>query len=404
MALTTKQIIELGEKHLLNNVNRQPLALVRGEGLSVWDAEGKLYLDFIAGIATCAFGHCPPFASKVLTEQSQKLWHVSNLFWNEPIVELAAILTKASGLDRAFFSNSGAEANETAIKMARKHSFDRFGPDRHKIITALNSFHGRTMGAISATGQEKLHHGFAPMLPGFVFVPFGDVAALKSAIDEKTCAVMLEPVQGEGGVLTPPPGYFAQVQELCREKEALLIFDEIQTGLGRTGKDFAFRHFDVKPDILTLGKALGCGYPVGATLATESAAKALTPGSHSTTLGGAPLAMALGIELAKKILDPSFLENVQSVSRFFIGRLSDIQSERPKLVAQVRGLGLMLALVLNSPAGPVSDALRAKGFLVNATASTVLRFVPPLIVNENEINLLCRAIIEALDEVYPDGK
>jgi acetylornithine/succinyldiaminopimelate/putrescine aminotransferase len=260
------------------------------------------------------------------------------------------------------------------------------------------------MGAISATGQEKLHQGFEPMLPGFTFVPFGDIKALSEAIDPNTCAVMLEPVQGEGGILTPPEGYFTNVQQLCQEKGLLLILDEIQTGLGRTGYDFAFRHFKVVPDILTLGKALGCGYPVGALLAAPEPAAALTPGSHSTTVGGAPLAMALGLELAKRILDPSFLEQVAKTGQYFQKRLLNIQAKRPDIVSQIRGLGLMLGLGLNSPAAPVGEALRSNGFLVNVTASTILRFVPPLTVTNEEIDLLEQALLQALKEVYPERK
>ncbi|MDR2301051.1 MAG: aminotransferase class III-fold pyridoxal phosphate-dependent enzyme, partial [Deltaproteobacteria bacterium] len=227
MTLSTREIIALGQKHLLGNVNRQGVVLVRGEGTKVWDAEGKEYLDFVAGIAVCAFGHAPDFANRALTRQAETLWHVSNLYWNEPLVRLAELLTSATGLSKAFFCNSGAEANEAAIKMARKHSFDRHGPGRFEIVCALNSFHGRTMGAISATGQTNLHKGFEPMLEGFNFVPFGDFEALSEAVTKKVCAVMLEPVQGEGGVLVPPQDYFKKVSELCREKDVLLIFDEI---------------------------------------------------------------------------------------------------------------------------------------------------------------------------------
>jgi predicted acetylornithine/succinylornithine family transaminase len=401
MTLSTQEIIALGQKHLLGNVGRQPLALARGQGTRVWDAEGREYLDFVAGIATCAFGHAPAFAAEVLARQAGTLWHVSNLYWNEPLVRLAELLTRASGLDKAFFCNSGAEANEAAIKMARKHSFDRHGPGRHGIIAAQNSFHGRTMGAISATGQESLHQGFQPMLPGFAFVPFGDSASIAAAIDGTTCAVMLEPVQGEGGVKVPPEGYFREVAALCREKGLLLILDEIQTGLGRTGLDFAFRHFGVTPDLVTVGKALGCGYPVGALLSAAEPSRALTPGSHSTTVGGAPLAMALSLELASRILDAGFLSGVRERGAFFLEGLNGLKRQFPRLVLEARGLGLMLGLSLSQPSAPVSEALREKGFLVNATASTVLRFVPPLTVGLDEIEALLGALAQVLPEAYP---
>jgi predicted acetylornithine/succinylornithine family transaminase len=401
MSLSTKEIIDLGRKYLLNNVNRLPLALVKGQGLKVWDADGKQYLDFVAGIATCAFGHCPHFAVEALNKQANKLWHVSNLYWNEPIVELAELLTKASGLDKAFFCNSGAEANEAAIKMARKYGRDKFGPERHVIVAALNSFHGRTMGAITATGQLKLREGFGPMVPGFKHVPFGELKAMEEAVDQNVCAVLLEPVQGEGGVLPPPPGYLKQVETLCRSRGALLNLDEIQTGLGRTGRDFAFRHFGIKPDVMTLGKALGSGYPIGALLSAEGPSAALSPGTRSTTVGGAPLAMALSLEITKKILEPSFLAQVAKTGEYFIAKLEELKARRQGLIDEARGLGLMLGLALSQNSAPVAENLLAKGFLVNATAGTVIRFVPPLTVTEAEIDSLVQALDQALTEVYP---
>jgi predicted acetylornithine/succinylornithine family transaminase len=402
MTLSTQEIISLGQKCLLGNVNRYPLAFVKGQGTKLWDADGQEYLDFVAGIAVCAFGHSPEFATKVLTDQAQKLWHVSNLYWNEPMVKLAELLTGATGLSKAFFCNSGAEANEAAIKMARKHSYNLHGPGRFGIITALNSFHGRTMGAISATGQASLHEGFQPMLEGFTFVPFGDMEALASAVDKTTCAVMLEPIQGEGGIMLPPDSYFKEVSAFCRQKDLLLILDEIQTGLGRTGHDFAYRHFDLKPDLVTMGKALGCGYPIGALVSAEEPSKALTPGSHSTTVGGAPLAMALSLELVTRILDPAFLDSIREKGVYFQKGLRALVAKYPKLVKEARGLGLILGLSLAEPTAPVSAVLLKKGFLVNATATTVLRFVPPLTVSREEIDLLMAALDQSLTEVYPD--
>ncbi|MDR1676872.1 MAG: aspartate aminotransferase family protein [Deltaproteobacteria bacterium] len=402
MPLSTQEIISLGREYLLGNVNRQPLAFIKGQGAKLWDADGKQYLDFVAGIATCAFGHCPDFAAKVLAQQAQTLWHVSNLYWNEPLVKVAELLVQKTGLSKAFFCNSGAEANEAAIKMARKYSFDIHGPGRHEIICALNSFHGRTMGAISATGQEKLHQGFQPLLEGFTFVPFGQIEPLAAAVNKKTCAVLLEPVQGEGGIMVPPPDYLKAVAELCRQKGLLLILDEIQTGLARTGTNFAFQHFEVKPDLITLGKALGCGYPIGALVSAEEPSKALTPGSHSTTIGGAPLAMALSLELLTKLFEPSFSESVRKKGQHFLDGLKRLTVKYPNLALEARGLGLMLGLNLSQPSGPVAEDLRKKGFLVNATASTVLRFVPPLIVSSEEIDLLLSSLEKSLSEVYPD--
>lgn len=388
----------LAEKHLLGNVTRIPLNLVKGEGTKVWDSEGRQYYDFIAGIATCAFGHCPDFMAETIHNQAKTLIHVSNLFYNEPLVLLAEFLTRASGLSKAFFCNSGAEANEGAIKMARKYAFDKRGPGHHVIISALNSFHGRTMGAISATGQTRFHKGFEPMLPDFKFVPFGDISALTEAADDSVCAVLLEPIQGEGGVCPPPAGYFKAVRELCQKKGILLILDEIQTGLARTGRDFAFRHFDIAPDIMTLGKALGSGYPVGALLSAEEPSGALSPGTHSTTVGGAPLAMAVSLELAKKLLDPAFIAQVATTGDYFKSRFNDLKAKMPGDIKEVRGLGLMLGVVLARPAGPVTETLRDLGFLVNAAGAEVLRFVPPLTVSASEIDLLIEALQKALEK------
>jgi predicted acetylornithine/succinylornithine family transaminase len=396
--LSTAEIIGLCDKYLLKNVNRIPIALVRGDGLRVWDADGKEYLDFIGGIATCAFGHAPKFMADILHSQALTLIHVSNLFYNEPMARLAKLLTESSGLNRVFFCNSGAEANECAFKMARKHAYDHFGESRYKIISANNSFHGRTMAAISMTGQPNMHIGFRPMVPGIVFVPYGDLAAMDEAMDESVAAVMLEPIQGEGGVLLPPPGYLKETASIAKSRNILLILDEVQTGLGRTGKDFAFRHFDVKPDILTLGKALGSGYPIAATLASEEAALSLCPGSHSTTVGGAPLAMQVALELSSRILDPEFLDKVASMGEYFRNKLLDVCQTFPSITDEVRGLGLILAIQLKTPSAPVSQRLMKKGFLVNATAGTVLRFVPPLTVSEGEIDLLISALKDSLSE------
>jgi predicted acetylornithine/succinylornithine family transaminase len=396
MTLSSAQTLELADKCLLKNVSRLPLVLAKGKGTKVWDQDGREYYDFVAGIATCAFGHAPDFMAQVLESQAQKLIHVSNLYYTEPLVLLADILTKAAGLERAFFCNSGAEANEAALKMARKHGIDNSGPKRHVLISANNSFHGRTMGAISATGQAKLHEGFQPLLPGIRFVPYGDLPAMEKAIDDTAAGVILEPIQGEGGIVEPPEGYLSQVKKLCRDRGALLILDEIQTGLGRTGKDFAFRHFDVQPDIMTLGKALGCGYPVGAMLSSEEASKALGPGSHSTTVGGAPLAMALSLELVKRILEPDFLSQTQKSGQYLYQKLQKITQDHPDKVLGPRGKGLLLGLALKLPAAPISDKMRQLGFLVNATAGTVIRLVPPLTVSFQEIDLLGEALGQAL--------
>jgi len=394
--MSNKEIIELAQRHLMRNVGRYALAFVEGRGMKLWDADGREYLDFLGGIAVCALGHAPEAVVRALSGQAARLFHVSNYFYNEPMARLAAKLAESSGLARVFFANSGAEANEAALKLARKYSFDRHGAGRHGFITAQGSFHGRTLGTISATGQDKVKEGFAPLLPGFTHVPYGDFEALARAAGPETCAVMLEPIQGEGGVVVPPPDYLPQVSRMCEEKDILLILDEVQTGLGRTGRPFAFQHYGFHPHIITLAKGLGGGMPVGAMLAREEVAAHFTPGSHSTTLGGAPLAMSVALAMVETILDPGFLEEADRVGRYFKEGLEQLAGELSPLVKEVRGQGLMLGLELTAPAGPVVEAMLGRGFIINAAAPEVLRFVPPLIVTEAEIDLMLTALKEEL--------
>lgn len=404
MSMSTKEIIELSSKHLMGNINRYELAFEKGQGMWLWDAEGRKYLDFLGGIATCALGYAPESIVRTLAEQAAKLIHVSNYFYTEPLAKLAELLTVSSGLGKAFFCNSGAEANEAAMKLARKYSHDLHGPGRFGIITAQDSFHGRTLGGISATGQAKVKEGFEPLLPGFTHVPYGDVEAIAAAITPETCAVMLEPILGEGGVVVPPPDYLPKVAELCRARKLLLILDEIQTGLGRTGKAYAFQRYGIKPDIMTLAKALGGGFASGAMLAADEVALHLTPGSHSTTIGGAPLAMAVGLTMVKTILAPAFMDNVVKTGDYFRERLETLARELgPDLVKDVRGQGLILALELTRPTAPVVMEMIRRGFLINATAGTVLRFVPPLIVTPAEVDLLIPALSESIKTVYCQG-
>ncbi|MDR1044886.1 MAG: aspartate aminotransferase family protein [Candidatus Adiutrix sp.] len=401
--MSTEEIIEIAEKHLMGNVSRYPLALVRGRGMQLWDAEGRQYTDFLAGIATCALGYAPEIVVRALAGQAAKLIHVSNYFYTEPLVRLAALLTGSSGLGKVFFGNSGAEANEAAIKLARKYSRDLYGPGRHGLITARGSFHGRTLGTISATGQAKVKEGFEPLLPGFTHVPFGDVEALRAAVGPETCAVMLEPVQGESGVIVPPPDYLPRVAELCAENRLLLILDEVQTGLGRTGRPYGFMHYEgLKPHIITLAKALGGGVATGAMLAVDEVAGHLSPGSHSTTVGGAPLAMAVGLVMAETILEGGFLAQVQETGAYFLDRLKETARELgPDLAREARGQGLLLALELTRPAGPVVAEMIKRGFIVNATAGAVLRFAPPLIVAKADIDRMIPVLKEAVKTVYP---
>ncbi|KXS55821.1 MAG: acetylornithine aminotransferase [Candidatus Adiutrix intracellularis] len=399
--MSTREIINLAEKHLIRNVDRYELAFVRGSGLKLWDAEGHEYLDFLAGIAVCALGHTHPAVTRAITEQATRLIHVSNYFYNEPMVQLAALLTESSGLDKAFFANSGAEANEAAIKLARKYSHDLYGPGRFGLITALGSFHGRTLATVSATGQAKVKESFEPLLPGFTHVPYGDLTALTEAVTNETCAIMLEPLQGEGGVVVPPPDYFPKVAQLCTKKNLLLILDEVQTGLGRTGRPFAFQHYGIKPHIISLAKALGGGVASGAILAQNDVAAHFTPGSHSTTVGGAPLAMAVGLAMCKIILNENFLNRIRQIGDYFQGRLETLARELGPKAVGVRGQGLLLGLELSETAGPVVAEMHRRGFIINATAGSVLRFAPPLIVTEAEIDLLIPALRKAVETICP---
>lgn len=379
-----KELIEQGQKYLMNNVGRLPLCLVRGEGPYVWDADGKKYLDFVGGLAVNAFGHCPPFLVEAMLEQARRLIHVSNLYWIEPQIELARLLVENSALDKAFFCNSGAEANEAAIKLARKYAKEKYGPEKYEIITMTDSFHGRTLATVAATAQPRFHRGFEPLPPGFKYVPFNDFKALKEAVTPATCAVMLEPVQGEGGVNVADPGYLREVAAFCREKGLLLIFDEVQCGMGRTGKLFAYEHYGVVPDILTLAKALGGGFPIGATLAREEVAAAFRPGDHSSTFGGNPLACAVAIAAVRAIIG-GLAEKAAVTGAYFREKLEELAAKYP-FVKEVRGLGLLLGMELDRPGAGVVARCQKEGLLINCTKEKVLRFLPPLNIEKSLVD------------------
>lgn len=382
-----KPTIADSEKYLMSTYARYPVLFRKGRGVHVWDSEGKEYLDFVGGIATNILGHCHPKVVMAVQKQAQRLIHVSNLYHSEPMIELASILVKHSFADKVFFCNSGAEANEAAIKLARRHSYDNHGPNRHEIITALGSFHGRTLATITATGQDKVKKGFEPLMPGFKHVPFNDIDALKSAIDGHTCAVMLEPIQGEGGVVIPSDDYLQKVRALCDEKGILLIFDEVQTGMGRTGKLFAYEHFGIEPDIMTLAKGLGGGVPIGAMLAKEEIAASFTPGTHASTFGGNPLAASAAVAALNTVIeDGILLDNCRRMGAYIVERLEDLKKSNPNLIAEVRGKGLLVGAELSIEcAGIVKDCM-AKGLLVNCTALKVLRLMPAITVERKEID------------------
>ncbi len=391
-------IQQTADRHIVNTYARYPLALVKGEGCTVWDDQGKAYIDFIAGIAVCNLGHCHPALAETLAEQAKTLWHVSNLYYTQPQTELAQWLTEHTFADRVFFANSGAEANEAAIKLARRYFKENGDPGRYRVVSMKQSFHGRTMATLSATGQEKVRKGFDPILEGFDFVPFNDIEELSCAIGPTTCAVMLEPVQGEGGVVIPDKNYLSQVRQLCDEKGCLLIFDEVQTGIGRTGKLFAYEHFGITPDIMTSAKALGNGLPIGAMMATEKAASGFAPGAHASTFGGTPLVTAVALKVLRILTEEGVLVRVETLGDYFCEQLESLKSGHT-VIRSVRGKGLLVAAELDVAGGPIVNACMQKGFLVNCIQDKILRFAPPLTVTEAQIDALIKCLDEVLKEV-----
>ena len=353
--LQNDQIRDLADRYMFQTYGRFPVALVRGEGCRVWDEEGKEYLDFVGGIAVCALGHSSPIVSRAIEEQSKRLVHVSNLYYTRPQAELAKLLVENSFANRVFFCNSGAEANEAAIKLARRYANEKFGPDRHMIISMDNSFHGRTMATLSATGQSKIQIGFDPLLEGFKFAPFNDARSLDQIMDDSVCAVIIEPIQGEGGVICPGPDYLKEVGNLCRERHVLLIFDEVQVGMGRTGRLFAHEHYGVTPDIMTLAKALGNGLPIGAMLSTEELSPAFGPGSHATTFGGTPLVTAVSKAVLQSLLEDGWIRNAEAMGEYFRGKLEEL-SRKYDFIKEVRGVGLILGMELKFTGAPVVEA------------------------------------------------
>jgi acetylornithine/N-succinyldiaminopimelate aminotransferase len=383
---------------LMNTYAQTPIALVRGEGCRVWDQEGRSYLDFLGGIAVTALGHSHPKVVQAIREQAGKILHTSNLYYIEPQIALAEQLVDHSFARKVFFCNSGTEANEAAIKLARRYASEFAGPEKKTILCMENSFHGRTMASLSATGQPKFQRGYEPLLPGFAFVPFDDLEALDRAWDNSIGAVLLEPIQGEGGVRVPGPGFFKGVRQRCRERKALMILDEVQTGLGRTGTLFAYEQFGIEPDLMTLAKALGNGLPIGALLATDEVARAFAPGSHAATFGGNPLVTCAAQAVLAVLLEAGFLEGVRRVGGYFKERLQSLAARFPR-VKEVRGRGLLLGLVLDTPGKPVVEACREKGFLINCTQDTILRFAPPLIVTPAEIDQLIPTLQGIFEEM-----
>ena len=386
--------IDQADKYMFRTYGRFPITLVRGDGCRVWDEEGKEYLDFVGGIAVCALGHSSSLVIRTLEKQAGTLVHVSNLYYTRPQVDLARLLVENSFADRVFFCNSGAEANEAAIKLARRYAKEKLGSEKNVIISMDNSFHGRTMATLSATGQKKVQTGYDPLLGGFKFVPFDDLGKLDQAMDESVCGVILEPIQGEGGVVCPAPDYLKGVRELCLDRGVLLIFDEVQVGMGRTGKLFAHEHYGIAPDIMTLAKALGNGLPIGAMLSTEELSFAFGPGSHASTFGGTPLVTAVSETVLRTILEEGWIDHCDAVGSYFKEGLERLARKHDS-IREVRGLGLILGVELTGPCAEVVDACMEAGFLINCAHDNVLRFIPPLIVERAEID----SLLEALDAI-----
>lgn len=380
--------------YLFSTYNRFPIVLVRGEGSRVWDQDGKEYLDFVAGLAVCNLGHCHPKIVEAITIQARKLLHVSNLYHIQPQIELAKLLVHSSFADKVFFCNSGAEANEGAIKLARKYMRDNYKEERFEIIVMHNSFHGRTLATLTATGQDKFKVGFAPLVPGFKHVPFNDMEALRRAVTDQTSAIMVEPIQAEGGVNCPSDNYFPELRAFCDEKKLLLIFDEVQVGMGRTGKLFAYEHYGITPDIMTLAKALAGGLPIGAILARNEVAQSFTAGTHASTFGGNPLITAAGIASLTSLNDPALLEHCRSMGAYFMDKLNQLKGKY-SFIREVRGKGLLIGVELDRPGAEIVNKCLEKGVLINCVQDKVLRFLPPLIVTKEEVD----RVIATLDEV-----
>lgn len=386
--------MELDRQYYMPVFARYPIVLSHGEGPYVYDNEGKKYLDFLGGIAVNVLGHGHPKLVAAIARQAGRMIHCSNLYYTEEQATLAKTLAGLSGMDRVFLGNSGAEANEGALKLARKYG-KTIDAGKVEIITADHCFHGRTLATLTATAQPKYQHGYEPLPQGFRYVPYNDLAALEAAMSKKTCAVLLEPIQGEGGINVPDDGYLPGVRKLCDQYGALLLFDEIQSGMGRTGKLFAFQNFDVMPDIVTMAKGLGGGVPIGAFLAKEKVAQAFKSGDHGTTFGGNPLACAAANAVLAVMADEKLLDNANKMGAYMISELKKLQQKYPAIISEVRGKGLLIGAQLALPGREIVEQCLTKGIIINCTAGSVLRFVPPLNITEQHID----QVIATMDQV-----
>ncbi len=375
-----------GKKYLANTYTRFPIGIAKGEGCWLWDMTGRRYLDFLSGIAVCNLGHANKAVVEGVSKQARKLMHISNLFYTEAQINAAQLLVESSFGDKVFFCNSGAEANEAAIKLARRYSWKGHGEGRSDIIAMENSFHGRTIATLSATGQTKFHLGFAPLVDGFSFVPFNDIGAVEKAISKKTCAVIVECVQSEGGVFVAEKEYLKKLREITKEQDILLILDEVQTGFGRTGKLFCYEHYAIEPDIMSLAKALGSGFPVGAIVATDRVMDAFEPGTHASTFGGNPLASAAVIATLNTIMEDGIVKKCEKMAAYLYQGLLSLKKEYPFII-DVRGLGLLLGMEFSMEVNPIVQEFLAEGVILYASKGNVIRLLPPLIIEKEEIDI-----------------
>jgi acetylornithine/N-succinyldiaminopimelate aminotransferase len=388
--------MERARLNLLQNYKQQPVVLERGLGTRVWDADGREYLDLLGGIATLPFGHCHPGVSAAVKAQIDRLWHVSNVFYSEPQIALAEKLLALSGLERAFFCNSGAEANEALIKLARKFQKERGELERVEILCFDRSFHGRTLATVTATGQPKYQKGFEPLPAGFLHVPYGDLEAVRGAVGPRTAAILVEPIQGEGGVRIAPAGFLAGLRKICDQLGALLLVDEVQTGMGRTGRMFAFQHAGIRPDGISLAKSLGNGLPIGAMVCTEATGTVLVPGTHGSTFGGNPVTAAAALATVNLASDPAVLASNRTLGEHFLAGLRALRAEKPDQVVDVRGQGLLVGVELAFDAGPVVGRMRTQGVLCNLAGERTIRFAPAYLVTPAEIDQGIQALRGAL--------
>lgn len=393
--MSNVDIAAQGQQYIMNTYGRYPLSFVRGQGSLLWDADGQAYLDFVGGIAVCILGHCHPELVKALQKQAETLWHISNLYWIEPQVRAGAKLVQGSGLDKVFFCNSGAEANEAAIKLARKYFYRQGHPERNHIITFLQSFHGRTLAAVTATGQMKYQEGFEPLPAGFHYAEFNNLKSVASLIDNHTAAILVEPVQGEGGIRPADPVFLAGLRELCDREGLLLIFDEVQCGMGRTGSLFAYQNYGVTPDIVTIAKGLGGGFPIGAMLSTDKAASGFMPGDHASTFGGNPLGTAVAEQVLNIISEAAFLQRVDTAGQKLMYKLHSLNDDR---IVEIRGQGLMVGIEMTVEVAEIVKNCMAKGLLLVGAGPKVVRMVPPLTVSDEEIEQAVAIFAQVLQE------